>query len=68
MEDETFDPYENTSVMPVGENRDSAYEAFVAKNNIRNLTRNEDELMRLLFKQKIGGFEQIVKLYRSYTK
>lgn len=70
MDEPKWDPYEDTSETATGSKptRDPAYEAFVAKNNIRNLTRNEDDLMRLLFRQKIGNFEAIVKLYRSYTK
>lgn len=34
----------------------------------QRLTRNESELLQLLVKLKIGGFENIVKLYRNCIK
>lgn len=44
------------------------YIKFVKEYNIRNLTRNESELLQLLVRLKIGGFEEIVKLYRNCKK
>lgn len=44
------------------------YLKFIKEHNIQNLTRNESELLQLLVKVKIGGFESIVKLYRNCLK
>lgn len=44
------------------------YLVFIQKNNIKDLTGMESELLQFLFKHKIGGFENIVKLFRDCTK
>lgn len=38
------------------------------KDKIPPMTKNESELMQMLYKQKLGGFEKVVKIYRDCTK
>jgi len=41
------------------------YLDFIKKHGVKNLTGSESELLQVLVKHKIGGFEKIVKLYRD---